>query len=77
MPVLAAVRNEVSALVERAVAKEVASRPAEASPQTSSPPAPARTAPPPVVVTDQMVAQIASKLRVLAREERFRAGRLR
>ena len=76
---VATVWPQLTRLVEREVTRRTrAAAPAPAPPaeaaRSSAPPVPAGLSP---EVTDRMVAQVITRLRALAREERFRAGRLR
>lgn len=80
-PALAASWPALERLVERTVAREIGTWRHE--PPPSAAPVQLRGAGPegprvaPLVVTEQMVVQLVSRLRALAREERFRSGRRR
>jgi len=81
-PTLATVWTRVSEIVEKAIRRHLpasdAPPPAAAA---SSPPAAPRAgqvaAAPAVAITDRLVVQLMTRMRALAREERFRAGQLR
>jgi hypothetical protein len=77
--VMAAVWPRVTRLIEREIARRAAAAepsafPAEPARLGGQPPVATDAAP---EVTDRMVAQVLTRLRAVAREERFRAGRLR
>jgi hypothetical protein len=77
--VLAAVWPRVTRLIEREVVRRAASaEPSAFTGELARPAGQSSVAPDTTPeVTDRMVAQVVTRLRALAREERFRAGRLR
>jgi hypothetical protein len=75
---LATVWTRVSEIVEKEINRHL---PASDAPPAAAPAAAPRAAevaaPPAVAITDRLVVQLMTRMRALAREERFRAGQLR
>jgi hypothetical protein len=77
---MATVWIRLSQLVERVIAQRLPAAGAPPSPPATSSPAASlgdRTPEQNVPVTDRLVIQVMTRMRTLAREEWFRAGRLR
>jgi hypothetical protein len=81
-PTLATVWTRVSEIVEKEIRRHLLASDAPPAPAAapSTPGAPRAgpvAAPPVVAITDRLVGQLMTRMRALAREERFRAGHLR